>query len=69
VHHSTQFTQEIWNGGKSQMKDTEKFIYRGEYDNYSIPKTTKKETPETRKKLAEALKQIDLLAKEFHEEK
>lgn len=46
----------------------EKFKYRGEYDNYTLPEMAREKTPENEKKLAEGLKKIDDLAERFHKE-
>ncbi|MBO4903040.1 MAG: hypothetical protein J5518_09630 [Lachnospiraceae bacterium] len=37
-----------------------------EYDGYSLPKFIKRETPESKAKLARALADIDALAKRHH---
>lgn len=37
-----------------------------EYDGYVIPKPIKKETPETKAKLEEALKRLDFVVKKHH---
>lgn len=47
---------------------TEKYKYRGEYDNYTLPQMAKEKTIENEEKLVDNLKKIDSLAEKFHKE-
>lgn len=43
-------------------------IKRGEYDNYTLPETLKKETPEAKAKLAELYEEAKAMAARHHME-